>query len=47
MVQNTIFVAKIFRVNTMCDLQNSLREVINALSRTMGIILFTVLILIC
>jgi hypothetical protein len=39
MVQNTMFVAEIFRVNTMRDLQNSLREVIGALSRTTGIIL--------
>jgi hypothetical protein len=39
MVQNTMFVAEIFRVNIMGDLQNSLQEVIGALSRTTGIIL--------
>jgi hypothetical protein len=36
MVQNTMFVTEIFRVNVMRDLQNSLREVTGALSRDDG-----------
>jgi hypothetical protein len=47
MVQNTMFVAEIFRVNDTHDLQYSLRETGGALSWTMGIILFTFLILYC